>query len=80
MKLLTFQEVDRRRPRWISVKDALPADNIVRVYFIGQNYMLTDGIFWRRTGSPAGFYLQVGDKLLLCDWVEYWMPAANDPR
>jgi len=80
MNLLTFRQVDSRRPRWISVKKALPADNITSVFFIGGNYVLTSGLFWRRAGEPPRFYVQSGENLFPCDWVEYWMPAARDPR
>lgn len=80
MNLLTFAQYDRRRPRWISVKEALPADNIVFVFFIGGNYVLTAGVFWRRADHPPMFYVQGGQNFFPCEWVEYWMPAANDPR
>jgi hypothetical protein len=80
MKLLTFDQVMRRSPRWISVKDALPSDNITFVFFIGGNYTLTSGIFWRKHGEEPRFYVRAGESLFPCEWAEYWMPAPNDPR
>lgn len=60
-----------------------PEHPLLNVLMKGGNYAVVEGYWWSSTKEPEkrGFYLPIGgDKIVLCPWVEWWIPEPSLPK